>query len=139
MFTRQEEGRQEEKAYSEGDRMLKLIGSMTEQYYRDQLIKFNRSLFQDHSMKRLLGIVQHAFPDMKTAYILGVTPDQGEDIYTILINSDCITCIELDRYNLDTEPIIETVPIKDYKRGLSKIGQIQLAVAMDLAEKRLNH
>ncbi|KEQ25872.1 hypothetical protein [Paenibacillus tyrfis] len=117
---------------------MKLIGSMTEQYYREQLIKFNSSLFHDHSMKRLLGIIQQAFPGMKTAYILGITPDQGEDIYTILINNDFIAYIELDRYHLETEPMIETKPIKAYKRGLSRIGQIQLAVAMDLAEKNLN-
>ncbi|WP_010497513.1 hypothetical protein [Paenibacillus elgii] len=114
---------------------MKLIGSITEQYYRAQLIEFNRSLFHDHSMKRLLGIIQQAFPEMKTAYILGITPDQGEDVYTILMNNDFIVYIELDRYNLETEPMIETKPVKDYKRGLSRIGQIQLAVAMDLAER----
>lgn len=42
------------------------------------------------------------------------------------------------RCNLDTEPVIETIPIKDYKRGLSKIGQIHLAVAMELVEKEFN-
>ncbi|MCP1312007.1 hypothetical protein [Paenibacillus tyrfis] len=117
---------------------MKLIGSMTEQYYREQLIELNRSLFHDHSMKRLLGIIQHAFPDMKTAVIIAITPDQGEDMYTILMNNDFIAYVELDRYNLETEPIIETKPVKDYKRGLSRIGQIQLVVAMDLAERNLD-
>jgi hypothetical protein len=75
---------------------------------------------------------------MKTAYFIGHIPEQGEDFYTLLINNDLITKIELDRYNLDIELIIETISIKEYKYGLSKIGQIMLAVAIDLAQKDLN-
>jgi hypothetical protein len=116
---------------------MKLIGSKIEQYYRDILVTANILLFHDNSMKRLLKILQNTFPDMKTAYFIGHTTEQGEDIYTLLINNDLITIIELDSYNLDTEPIIEAMPIKDYKYGLSKIGQIKLAVAIDLAQKDL--
>ncbi len=117
---------------------MKLIGSKTEQDFRKELIKSHKSLFQDEEEQRLLGILKTYFPDMKTAYVIGWTPEQSEDIYRILINTDIIAGIEMDRFNSDTEPLVEKITIHRYKQNVSKMVQIKLAVAMDLAQKFLN-
>lgn len=114
---------------------MKLIGSKMEQDFKKELIKSHDSLFQDKEKQRLVDILEEYFPSMRTAYVIGWTPEQGEDIYSILINTDIIAVIEIDRFDSDSKPIIEKISIRSYKQGLSKAGQIKLAVAIDLAQK----
>jgi hypothetical protein len=116
---------------------LKLIGSKAEQEFREQLIKSHQSLFRDKERQRLLNLLKNNFPKMKTAYVIGWTPEQGEDIYRILIDKKSIAGIVIDRFDLKIEPIVEKISLSSYKQGLSKIGQIKLAVAIDLATKDL--
>ncbi|MBU1282117.1 MAG: hypothetical protein KJ884_01725 [Gammaproteobacteria bacterium] len=71
---------------------------------------------------------------MQTAYILGWTPEQGEDIYRVLINTDTVCAIELE-HGQDKPTTIEIVQLKEYEKQLSRTGRIKLAVAMDLAAK----
>jgi len=111
---------------------MKLIGSKTEKELREQLIKSHYSLFNDKSKLGLLNALKD-FIDIKSAYIIDWIPEQGEDIYTILINTDIIVIVELDRLNLHLEPVLNTISINEFKKGLSKIHQIKLAVAIDLA------
>ncbi|MBT2293582.1 hypothetical protein J7E73_31720 [Paenibacillus albidus] len=95
----------------------------------------NKSLFEDEEKKRLLNVIQENHPNMVTAYVLHWIPEQAEDFYKVLINDSIIVDIELDRLNQNIMPIIKSVPISQYKVGLSKINQIKLAVAIDLAQK----
>lgn len=117
---------------------MRLIGSKTEQDFRTRLVKSHISLLQDLDKRRLLGILRNNFPNMKTAYILNWTPEQDENIYSILVNVDDIVHIELDRFNSDIEPIVKTIPLTHYRNGLSRISQIKLEVAIDLARQDLN-
>jgi hypothetical protein len=117
---------------------MKLKGTMIEQEFRRELINSKKLLFQAKTHERILGILRDSFPTMRTAYFLGHTPDQGEDLYTILIHTDTIVSLELDRYDLEIEPIISKMPVQEYKKGLSKTYQIKLAVALDLASKDLD-
>ncbi|WP_409341520.1 hypothetical protein [Paenibacillus sp. MBLB4367] len=118
---------------------MKLIGSKTEKDCREQLIKAHKSLFIDKDKMRLLAVLRTCFPNMKTAYIIKWLPEQGEDIFTILINNNVIARVELDRNDLNTAPIIESEPLdKHYKKGLRKMSQIILAVALDLANRDLD-
>lgn len=66
---------------------MKLRGTLTEQQFKEQLLKSHNSLFTDPSYKRLLQLLQDTYQDLKTAYVLNWIPEQGEDIYTILINN----------------------------------------------------
>ncbi|RAT97933.1 hypothetical protein [Brevibacillus sp. Leaf182] len=118
---------------------MKLKGSKTEQDFRVHLIKSHTSLFQDESNERLLSVLQKSFPEMRTAYFIGHIPEQGEDLYTILVNTDIIATIELDRYNLGEKPIVGRLSLQDYSKGLSKINLIKIAVALDLAQRDLEN
>lgn len=117
---------------------MKLIGSKLEQELREQLILSHESLFKSEEKKRLLKAIRSLFPEMKTAYIIHWIPEQGEDIYKILIDDNNILEIELDRYDSHNEPIVEITTITKYIQGLSKQNQIKLAVALDLAKTILN-
>lgn len=48
-----------------------------------------------------------------------------------------VISIELDRYDLSIEPIVQISPLKKYKQKLKNINQIKLAVALDLSHKDL--
>ncbi|SEW51864.1 hypothetical protein [Chitinophaga arvensicola] len=108
---------------------MKLINSKAEQDFRIELIKSKDSLFGFGS--RLLPVLKKIHPQMTTAYILDWIPEQGEDIYTILIDDAIITTIELEK-NGAVEPIIEIATVVQYLDGLARRNQIQLAVALDL-------
>jgi hypothetical protein len=116
---------------------VKLIGSKTEQEFRENLIKSNQLLFKSEEKRRLLEVIKSSYPEMNTAYIIHWIPEQGEDIYKILINDRVIAEIELERHNAEVEPIVESLTIPQYLKGLSKQNQIKLAVALDLAKQDL--
>lgn len=111
---------------------MKLIGSKQEQEFRKLLVNYLNQGDQDDP---LFKVLKSTFSEIKTAYILSWTPEQGEDIYTILVDMDKVAIVEISRINCLEAPIIETFSLKDYKKRLSKVFQIKLAVAIDLAEK----
>jgi len=113
---------------------MKLIGSKTEQNIREQLIKSYNYLLNDKSNKKLLSVIESTFPNMKSAYIIDWVPEQGEDIYTVLINTETITKIEISRVDTNFKPVIESISVTNFRKSLSKIRQIKLAVAIDLAK-----
>lgn len=111
---------------------MKLIGSKTEKEYMLQLIKSNHSLLNSES--KLLFELKRVHPQLTTAYILNWIPEQGEDIYTVLINDNVIATIELDRGGSE-KSIVELSTVLQYIGRISKQDQIKLAVALDLAGK----
>ncbi|MCD9020567.1 hypothetical protein [Cohnella silvisoli] len=115
---------------------MRLIGSKTELDIREELLKTKRAIYEDI---RLLQLLEGRFPEMETAYILHWLLEQGEEFYKILVNDDVIVIIELDRHDINIDPLIEAKPVSQYKKGLSKIRQIKLAVAIDLAKADLEN
>lgn len=118
---------------------MKLMGSKTENEYRAELSRSRQALFEQEEYKRLLTFLRQKFPDMKTAYVIGWTPEQGEDIYRILINTTTIAAVEIDRDESERQPKIEDYTLKEYVQVLSKTARIKLAVAIDMAESDLNN
>jgi hypothetical protein len=116
---------------------LNLRGTKTEQDFREELIASRNSLFHDTGKRKFLEILFKQFTDMKTAYVLDWIPDQDEALYSILIDDKIIVRINLDRYTLEMVGKGKLIPLREYQKGLSKIRQIQLAVAMELAQKDL--
>lgn len=114
---------------------MRLVGSKLEQDFRKELIESHVALFQSIEEKNFLNLLKINFKEMKTAYVINWTPEQGEDLYTLLINLDIIVKIEISRINQNENPIIEVFRLQEFQKGLSKLFQIKLAVAMDLAKK----
>jgi len=115
---------------------MKLVGSKTESEYREQLIRSHNSLFRDSNKQRLLLALRQFYPKMKAGYTLHWIPEQGEDIYHILIASNLLVEVEVDRFNKESEPIIKEISLDQYKQRLSKTEQIKLAVAIELLKEK---
>lgn len=113
---------------------MRLIESRQEQDIRADLKKGHHALFQNSENVRLLEVLQKTFPKMQTAYVLEWIPEQGEDIFGVLIDTDTISWVELDRVNIKAEPIIESGSVSKYRRKLKKLKLIKLLVALDLAQ-----
>ncbi|MBX2854201.1 MAG: hypothetical protein KTR21_04385 [Rhodobacteraceae bacterium] len=116
---------------------MKLLGTKIERNYREQLICSFKFLYEDTDKRRILSALNRNFPDIKTAYTLDFIYEQGEDIHKILINSDVVAIFEVDRLDVSSEPLIESISLREHKKNLSKIGRIKLAVALDLVRLKI--
>ena len=111
---------------------VKLIGSRTEQKYRTELLASREKWFGERSDSLLKQILLSKGYDATKAIVIGWTPDQCEDIFSVLILPDQVISVEIDRVDDSVEPIIETGSLESWLRGLTQIGQIKLAVALDI-------
>ncbi len=111
---------------------MRLIGSDIEAKYRSELIHSNQVLFSERGNKRLLASINRAFPDMKSAFVLDWIPEQGEDIFSVLINNNKVAVFELSRSNDQLADACDVLTVGAYRRGLPKQRAIKLAVALDL-------
>lgn len=110
---------------------MRLIGSMTENKIRGDLIAGRNSIFIEGGCLLLLGAIRDIFPSIENAVVLNSIPDQGEDIYELLISEDMVVTLEIPR---DGSPYsYETSSRQEYaSRHKSKMSQIKMAVAEDL-------
>ncbi|MCG7563022.1 hypothetical protein [Pseudoalteromonas sp. McH1-42] len=110
---------------------MKLIGSMAERKYREELMASNRVL--NNSDEPLNNTLVKAGYEVKNSYVLNHIPEQCEDIYILLISGTFILTVETSKLDLTQKPLFEQTPLKQYLLGLSKRHQIQITVALDLA------
>lgn len=110
---------------------MRLIGSKMESDFREELLRSNDALQDpDSKLRRALAAEGH---DTKNAYVLHWTPEQLEDLYTVLIGGTYLVNVEIDKCDNPKSPIVERNELKPYLHGLSKMNQVRLAVAKDLA------
>ena len=112
---------------------MKLIGSKIENEFRIQLLSSNRGL---NSHESLLGnILRKNGYITQNSFVLNWTPEQGEDLYTVLINGEYIIYTEIVRESQEMLSPIKKANLKDYLKGLKKRDQLKFFVAQDLAKK----
>lgn len=110
---------------------MKLIGSKMESDFREELLRSNEALQDpDSKLRKALEAEGH---DTKIAYVLHWTPEQLEDLYSVLIGGSYLVDVEIDKYDNSKPPKLERNELKFYLHGLSKMNQVRLAVAQDLA------
>ena len=110
---------------------MKLIGSKMEDGFREELLRSNDVLqCSDSKLRKALVAEGH---ETKNAYVLHWTAEQLEDLYTVLIGGSYLVDVEIDKYDNSKPPIVERHELKPYMNGLSKMNQVRLAVAQDLA------
>ncbi|MHA6484882.1 hypothetical protein ACX1C1_23615 [Paenibacillus sp. strain BS8-2] len=113
---------------------MRLIGSHREEEIRKQLTVSNQHLFSSEERKKLLQTILFNFPELTTAYIVDWIPEQEEDIFFVLINSDVIAEVELHRINKDEEALVKTHSVKDYLKLSPKSRKLIVLVALDLVK-----
>ena len=112
---------------------MKLIRSGLEKKYRDELQSSHHALFYDSANRRLLNSIRRAFPKMYSAYVLDWIPEQGEDIFTVLVDDNTVATFELSRLNCELAEAQNVRMTKDYQRALQKHKMIKLLIALELA------
>ncbi|KZW98264.1 hypothetical protein JL49_24370 [Pseudoalteromonas luteoviolacea] len=90
------------------------------------------SLVNDNSSERLRNVLKKEYPEFTGGCVLHWTPDQGEDIFVVLVNGSKIISVELVREDFSEPPIIEHISLSQYKLGLKKSNQIKLAIAQEV-------
>ena len=109
---------------------MKLIGSKAEREFREELIRSSKFLNSEN--ERLSLELRKVGFDLSNSFVLNHIPEQCEDIFVLLTSGSYVVTIEIDKSDSENPVIIDRVELKDYLKGLSKINQIQIAVAMDL-------
>ena len=112
---------------------MKLIGSMMEDGYREELVATHEFHFSADSRSWLKAVLEANGHPTKRSYIVGCIPEQGEDIFTVLISGDYLVQTEIPRGEKIGSPVVERFELQPYLRGISRREQIRLLVAKDLA------
>jgi hypothetical protein len=111
---------------------MKLIGSKMENDFREELIRSNEGLRDPES--KLHQALEGRGYSTQNAYVLDWTPEQQEDIYLVLIDGSFLVSVEIDKYEQSKPPSFERIELQEYLHGLSKMNQVRLAVAKELAK-----
>ncbi len=112
---------------------MKLIGSLAEQSCREELSKSWGGLRE--SGNQLFSILADRIGLIGSAFVLSWTPEQAEDLYTILVNGSEVVWLEVSRSNGEVVDF-QATSVKEYERSLrSRQSRIKLAVALDLARQ----
>ncbi|MFC3203234.1 hypothetical protein ACFOEW_15590 [Alteromonas oceani] len=112
---------------------MKLIGSKLESDFREEILKNSVSLTAATEVVKAIG--QLGF-NPENAIVLDKIPDDRDTHFKILVQGEYLVSLELCNLgnSLLGKPI--TSSLKDYKRGLSKNGQVKLAVALNEYNRR---
>lgn len=104
-----------------------------EKLINDLLFSRNQLLYQNGHPK-LLEILRHTFENLSDKiFIVDWIPEQGEDIFTVLIDAEKIIIVELSKTEEEL-PLIKVLPIGEYykKYRLSKIDKRKIETAINL-------
>lgn len=113
--------------------IMRLIGSKTEIDFRMQLEHSHKFHFSDSSNSNLKYALVEKGHKVDRAYVLHWIPEQHEDIFLVLVDGNVLVHIELEKESCVSILDYEIQDIKSYTRGLSRVNQVKLAVAQDLA------
>lgn len=80
---------------------------MTRAELEQSLLEVSRELLDGRWNPRLQSVLIQEFGPLEHAFIVHWTPEQGEDIYTVLVPPDAVFVVELSRVDLLEEPVVE--------------------------------
>lgn len=101
---------------------------------KEELLGAKDALFSGEENAVLLEVLRSCFPAINLAFVLDWVPEQGEDIYWVLVDNSRVAMIEIPRSTNKTPeyPLIEVQSIDDYKTRLSKTARRKLIAALEL-------
>jgi hypothetical protein len=119
---------------------MKLTNSDTEKEYRIDLIGSKKYLRESEKGKHVLVHLRKVFGDIHTMYALSHTPEQGEDIFRILVNGETVIGFDLQDEAGRFEALnVTTYSVNEYERLLDgKMARLKLAIALDLSNHDMN-
>lgn len=103
----------------------------------EELLQSREQLLNGKNHVELLLALRTNFPSMTdNVFIVGWIPEQGEDIFTVLVDGNKVVKAEISRINPAENPIIfDVVTVKEYLKlnpVISKFIRRKLNAAMQL-------
>jgi hypothetical protein len=108
---------------------MRLIGSRIENELRAEILA-SRAALSDGRNKGLRDALEASEIDIRLVAVVNWIPEQGEDIYHVLLPSDEILIIEVPHEGLKT--LEERIAVREYASECSKVARLKLAVAKDV-------
>lgn len=109
---------------------MKLIGSRSEEQLREELVRSNLALRDGSYGLRLTALLKSVNVNLADAYVLQWIPEQGEDIYTLLVSSSEVLIVEIPRGKGEGQ--LDRQSLVAYSARCSKHHRLKIAVAQDL-------
>ncbi|MBI3560570.1 MAG: hypothetical protein HY080_02485 [Gammaproteobacteria bacterium] len=106
----------------------------------DELLQSKEKFLSGENSAELLSALRAKFPDMTDdVFIIGWIPEQGEDIYTVLVNGNKVVEVEISRISPAENPVSFVVlTVQEYLKknpALSKSTRRKLDGAIQLSQK----
>jgi hypothetical protein len=119
---------------------MNLHKSNTEKECRAILTDSRKYFLESEKGRYVLEPVRRLYGDFKTCYVLGHTPEQGEDVFRILVDGEKIIGFDLQDEAGRFEALnISTYTVQEYERLVTgKMGRLKLAIAIDLSKSDMN-
>jgi hypothetical protein len=113
---------------------------MSKQEMMDHLLRETIALFKSPEGQRIIAALNKIAADIRSAFILSHIPEQGEDIYRILLNGDKIVGFELQRNDNDSYPLeVINFSVDEYRKIVKgRRNNEKLANAIALAKSNIN-
>jgi hypothetical protein len=103
--------------------------------YRSDLINSKKYLAETEKGRRVLSIIGDLCGNFKTAYALAHTPEQGEDIFRILVDGKSVVGFDL-QHDDGTARNVNIMPVTEYRGYLSdRDSKLLLSVALELSKQ----
>jgi hypothetical protein len=87
----------------------------------------------DATHRKLLQTIRDTFPDLFSVIVLNWLPEQGEDIYEVLVDDHTIATFDVPRQMDDPVIITGRTSVALYQQSSKKIRSLKLRLALDLA------
>jgi len=105
----------------------------------EELLQSKEKLLSGKNNAELLSALRANFPEMTdNAFIVGWIPEQGEDIFTVLVDGDKVVEVELSRINPAENPVsFDVLTVQEYLNrnpALSKFTRRKLDAAVQLSQ-----
>jgi hypothetical protein len=111
--------------------------SRIDQQLVNELKNGREELLSGMSLQALLSALSRRLPSVtRNIYIVDWIPEQGEDLYDVLVDGVAVVHLEIPRGRQDTEDMFEMWPVREYikrRKGMTKTDRRKLHLAIQLA------
>jgi hypothetical protein len=103
----------------------------------EELKRGREALLSDESLRSLLNILRHRLKSITpNLYVLKWIPEQGEDLYDILVDGNIVAHFEVSRSGVEADNSFRTWSVEEYvhlESDMTKTSRRTLNLALELA------
>lgn len=111
---------------------MKLIGSRTEDINGRELV--NSALFI-RRREEIINFLTEKYGEVRSAYALSDTPEQGGNIYRILVNGASVVGFELSMEDEEISDVFEWSVLSYLRELKGRSDRLHLALVLELANR----